>query len=148
MAIPDERRPAHLARLKDMFHAAPIARSFGMRLEYDPERRAVFTLPYNPGFDHGLGGIHGGVFATMLDNAGWFTVAAEHETWVATVELQVRLLRACEKEELVAPGRIVHAGKRLATATMEVYTGGKVLAAIGSGTFTVTSVPLPPLPPA
>ncbi|HEY8210321.1 MAG TPA: PaaI family thioesterase [Myxococcaceae bacterium] len=144
MAIPEERRAAHLARLTKMFHAAPIARSFGMRLEYDQEHHAVFTQPYNPGFDHGLGGIHGGVFATLLDNAGWFTVAGEYETWVATVEFQVRLLKACEKEELVAHGRIVHAGKRLATATMEVFTGGKVLAAIGSGTFTVTSVPLPP----
>jgi uncharacterized protein (TIGR00369 family) len=144
MAIPEDRRAAHLARLTSMFHAAPIARSFGMRLEYDAEGCAVFTLPYNPGFDHGLGGIHGGVFATLLDNAGWFTVAGEYETWVATVEFQVRLLAAIEKEELVARGRIVHAGKRLATATMEVFTAGKVLAAIGSGTFTVTSVPLPP----
>ena len=99
MAIAEERRAAHVARLTSMFHAAPIARSFGMRLAYDAERCAVFTLPYNAGFDHGLGGIHGGVFATLLDNAGWFTVAAEYETWVATVEFQVRLLAAVQKEE-------------------------------------------------
>ncbi|HVE83659.1 MAG TPA: PaaI family thioesterase [Myxococcales bacterium] len=138
----DERRKAHLARLETMFHQAPIARSFGMRLSYDAEQRAVFTLPYNAGFDHGLGGIHGGVFATLLDNAGWFTVAAHYETWVATVEFQVRLLQPVQGEELVARGRMVHAGKRLATAEMEVRAGER-LVAMGSGTFTVTSQPLP-----
>jgi uncharacterized protein (TIGR00369 family) len=145
MAIPAERRAAHLARLTEMFHAAPIARSFGMKLAYDAEHRAVFTQPYNPAFNHGLGEVHGGVIATLIDNAGWFTVAGEYETWVATVEFQVRLLGRA-KEELVARGRIVNAGKRLATTTMEVHAGDR-LVAIGSGTFTVTSAPYPPLSP-
>jgi len=140
----DERRRAHLERLRAMFHQAPIARTFGMTLKYDEEQRAVFTLPYNPGFDHSIGGVHGGVFATMLDNAGWFTVAVHYDTWVATVEFQVRLLEPVQKEELVAVGRLVHGGKRLATAEMEVRAGGRRVA-IGSGTFTVTSHPLPAL---
>lgn len=138
----DDRRKAHLARLKTMFDQAPIARAFGMTLSYDGEHRAVFTQPYNASFDHSIGGIHGGVFATMLDNAGWFTVAVHYETWIATVEFQVRLLEPVQKEELVATGRLVHSGKRIATAEMEVCAGGRRVA-IGSGTFTVTSQPLP-----
>lgn len=145
MAIPADRRPAHLARLEQMFHAAPIARSMGTRLAYDAEHRAVFTQPYNPAFNHGLGEIHGGVIATLIDNAGWFTVAGEYDTWVATVEFQVRLLGRA-KEELVARGQIVNAGKRLATTTMEVRAGDRLIA-IGSGTFTVTSQPVPELEP-
>ena len=31
------------------------------------------------------------VIATLLDNAGWFTAAVEYDTWIATVELTVRL---------------------------------------------------------
>jgi len=143
MAIPAERRAAHLARLTAMFQAAPIARTMGTRLEYDAEHRAVFTQPYNPGLDHALGEVHGGAIATLIDNAGWFTVAGEYETWVATVEFQVRLLGRA-KEALMARGQIVNAGKRLATTTMEVRAGDR-LVAIGSGTFTVTSQPLPPL---
>ena len=141
MAIPADRRPAHLARLTELFHAAPIARSMGTRLAYDADGRAVFTQPYNPAFNHGLGETHGGLIATLIDNAGWFTVAGEYETWVATVEFQVRLLGRA-KEALVARGRIVNAGKRLATTTMEIHAGDR-LVAIGSGTFTVTSQPYP-----
>ena len=68
---------------------APIARYLGMRLSYTGEGNAVVVLPYNPNLDHALNGIHGGVYATMLDCAGWFTAAAAHETpcWIATSEI-------------------------------------------------------------
>ncbi|HKZ51822.1 MAG TPA: PaaI family thioesterase [Candidatus Acidoferrales bacterium] len=59
-------------------HTAPIARTFGMKLSYTDEGNAVIELPYNPALDHALGGIHGGIYATLLDSAGWFTAAAAH----------------------------------------------------------------------
>ena len=40
---------------------APIAQTFGMTLSFDDDMRAVVDLPYNPGLDHALKGIHGGV---------------------------------------------------------------------------------------
>ena len=67
-------------KLLHMFNeVAPIARTFGMRLSYDDEAQAIVDLPYNPGLDHALGGIHGGIYATLLDTAGWFTAAAAHD---------------------------------------------------------------------
>ena len=126
--------------LIDLFGKAPIKKTFGMELRYD-SGSAVFDMPYNPGLDHFLGGIHGGVIATLLDNAGWFTAAALYDNWVATAEMQVRLLEPVEKTALCSRGMIVKSGRRLAVCDMEVRTkDGDKLVAAGSGTFIVTSV--------
>ncbi len=134
-----EEKRAGMVRL---FASAPIAQSMGMVAHYDEEGRAVFTQSYHPGFDHALGGVHGGLIATMLDNAGWFTVAPHYENWVATVEFSVRLHAPVSQRGLVATGELQRLGRRMAVARMEVRDEADRLIATGSGTFTDTSVPL------
>lgn len=136
-AKPKQRRD----ELCTLFLSAPIAKSFGMKVHYTGEGNAVFTLPHNKNFDHAMGGIHGGVFATMLDNAGWFTVAPYFDTWIATVEFTTRLLEPVTQEDLIATGEIVRRGKKLTVAQMKIQSGSGKLVAIGSGTFAVTSEP-------
>ncbi len=97
---------------------APIARYFGMKLSYTDEASAVIDLPYNPNLDHAFGGIHGGVYATMLDNAdvsvATFTAAAAHDVscWVATSELSIHFLEPTKHTSLRAVGRLLKHGKR------------------------------------
>lgn len=129
-------------RLMDLFnHKAPIAQTFGMRLSYTQEGSAVFDMPYNPNFDHALEGIHGGVYATLLDNAGWFTSAAAQETgcWVATSDLSIRLLEAAQKTSLRSIGKLIKKGKRLDVVEMSLYDGKGRLVGHGTGTFIVLS---------
>jgi len=124
-----------------LFDKAPIKHIYGMELGFDDEEHAVFNLPYNPHFDHTLGGIHGGVMATLIDNAGWFTVAPHYDNWVATVEFHVRLLEHVERQSLQAIGRLVRRGKLLSIAEMEVRANSGNLVAMGSGTYIVTTIP-------
>ncbi|NOZ00268.1 MAG: PaaI family thioesterase [Deltaproteobacteria bacterium] len=119
---------------------APIGRAFGMTLSYFEDGSACLDQPYNPDLDHALGGIHGGVIATLLDNAGWFAAAPFYANWIATVELQVRLHEPVSRCRLVARGRLVRAGSRISVAEMEVRTAEDLLVASGTGTFTDTSV--------
>lgn len=128
--------------LADLFHRAPIGLSMGMTMEYLESGQAKFSMPYNPGFDHALGGVHGGVLATLIDNAGWFTAAPHFDFWIATVEFSSRLLEPVTREDLYSVGKLIRLGKRLAVAEMEVRTAGEKLIAVGAGTFTVTSVAL------
>lgn len=134
-----KKRQDELVRL---FNLAPIQKTFGMLFSYDDHGSAIFRLPYNPHFDHALGGIHGGVMATLLDNAGWFTVASHHETWIVTVEFQTRLLEPVQREVLISRGWFIRKGKSLSIAGMEVKTEAGKLIATGSGTFAVTSIPM------
>jgi uncharacterized protein (TIGR00369 family) len=126
-----------------MVQRAPIIQTFGMKLSYDELGQAVWEMPHNSKFDHAAGGIHGGVFATMLDNAGWFTVAPHFENWISTIEYQTRLLEHVEQEGLKAVGAIVRLGRRIAVAEMKLWSKSGKLVALGSGSFTITNVPLP-----
>lgn len=136
---PRPPRKELLGRYVRLFHGAPIARHFGMRLSYTPDGRAVFDLPYNPRLDHALGGVHGGVYATMLDNAGWFTAAPSHGAfrWVATAELTVHLLEPARHTSLRSVGRLLKRGKRQDVAEAHLYDGKGRLIAHGVGTFIV-----------
>lgn len=110
-----------------------------MTLSYNDRGEAIFEMPYQQKFDHALGETHGGIIATLLDNAGWFTVAAHYKKWVVTVDFQTRILEAAGKNDLVSRGRLVRAGNTLAVAEMEVRTREGKLIAVGSGSFMVTS---------
>jgi uncharacterized protein (TIGR00369 family) len=133
---------ARRERMVALFDRAPIKHVYGMTLAYDEQGSACFDLPYNPRFDHALNGIHGGVIGTLLDNAGWFTLAPHYDTWIATVEYSVRLHEAVAGVALRSRGWIVRLGRSVSVAGMEVRTADGRLVATGSGTFVPTSAPL------
>jgi uncharacterized protein (TIGR00369 family) len=130
------------ARLTALFTRAPLGRHLGMVLSYDAEHRTVVELEPAAHHNHALGEVHGGVIATLIDTAAWFTAAVHYDTWLATVEFQTRLLEPVSGEKLIARGAVVRTGKSLAIADAEVRTTEGRLIALGSGTFTVTSVPI------
>ncbi len=118
---------------------ARLARTFGMTLSFNDDRQAIITLPYNPGLDHGLEGVHGGVYMTLLDTAAWFTSAASHaeSVWVATSEISVHLLKPVYRKALRAVGRMIQSGKRLDIAEAHLYDEDDRLVGHGVGTFVV-----------
>jgi uncharacterized protein (TIGR00369 family) len=138
-------------RIDELLHlfneVAPIARTFGMKLTFNDDGQAIVDLPYHPGLDHALGGVHGGVYATLLDTAGWFTSAAAHdvECWLTTAEMSMHLLLAAERTSLRAVGRLIKTGKRQDVAEMHLYDGEGRLVAHATGTFVILpNVPLSP----
>lgn len=135
-----------IAELLELFNEkAPIARTFGMRLSYTDEGNAVIDLPYNPDLNHAQGGIHGGIYATMLDTASWFTAAATHDAscWVATSEMTVHFLQPAERTALRAVGQMVKSGKRQDIAEAHLYDEQTRLVGHAVGTFIVLpGVPL------
>lgn len=135
-----EQRRRALIRVVE--ESAPIIATMGKRLSYNEAGEAVWDMPYHPGFDHALDAVHGGVFATLLDNAGWFTLAPYYDHWISTVDLHVQLLEPAREIDLRSIGHPTRIGKRMSTARMEVLDPAteRVLA-VGSGTFTMTSVP-------
>lgn len=140
----DHNDPRQKCReLSELFQRSPLLTGLGIRIRYDDEQRAVLELPHDPGLANSLGGVHGGVVGTLLDAAGWFTAAVHYDTWIATVEFHVRLLDPVGEVDLWATAQLLRVGKRFAIARMEARTAAGKLVATGSGTFAVTSVPLP-----
>lgn len=130
--------------MSGVFAAAPIIRSTGMQLTYDVHGRAVVDWPYRRAYDHGLGDTHGGLVATLLDTAGWFTLAPHYPAWINTVEFSVRLDEPVKNQALRAVGEPVRIGKKLAMAEMRVTAADGRLVARGAGTFAPTSLPIEP----
>lgn len=115
----------------------PIARLLEMEIVEAEPGRAVFALEpaewmYNP-----IGMVHGGIAATILDSC---MGCAVHTTLPAgvgytTTDVQLRYIRAMggATGRVLAEGRVVHAGRRTATAEGRVFTEeGETLIAHGS----------------
>jgi uncharacterized protein (TIGR00369 family) len=115
----------------------PIAKLLGFEIVEADLGRAVFAVEpaewmYNP-----IGAVHGGIAATLLDSC---MGCAVHTTLAAgvgytTTDVQVRYIRAMgvASGRVLAEGRVVHAGRRTATAEGRVLTeDGETLIAHGS----------------
>jgi uncharacterized protein (TIGR00369 family) len=105
--------------------APPIARLLEFAVVEVEEGRALFAMQpaewmYNP-----IGSVHGGVAATLLDSC---MGCAVHTTLAAgvgytTADLQVRYLRGMSDAtgRVLAEGRVVHRGRRTATAEGRLF---------------------------
>ena len=127
--------------LEAMFHRANFLAHLGATIHFDDALNSVVSLPHKPELEHALGGIHGGVLATLVDAAAWCAAAVHYPSWITTVEFSTRLLEPVVGEDLVAVGRVVRAGKRIAVADAEVRTASGRLVAAGSATLSATGVP-------
>jgi len=116
----------YLAGIRDgSFPPPPIAAMLGMEIVEVVPGRAVFALSpaewmYNP-----IGSVHGGVAATILDSCMGCAVHSTLDAGkgYATSDLHVRYVRAMSVDtgRVLAEGRVVHAGRRLATAEGRLY---------------------------
>jgi uncharacterized protein (TIGR00369 family) len=117
----------------------PIAELMGMSLVEVEEGRAVFALQpaewmYNP-----IGSVHGGVAATILDSCMGCAIHSTLAAGVAytTSDLQIRYSRGMtiDTGRVLAEGKVIHAGRRLATAEgrLTVEATGKLVAHATTG---------------
>ncbi|MGD0453482.1 MAG: PaaI family thioesterase [Solirubrobacteraceae bacterium] len=103
----------------------PIARLLAFEIVEVQEGRAVFVMEpaewmYNP-----IGSVHGGIAATILDSCMGCAVHTTLEAGVGytTADLQVRYIRAMGDAtgRVLAEGRVVHRGRRTATAEGRLF---------------------------
>jgi uncharacterized protein (TIGR00369 family) len=106
----------------------PIASLLGMTITHVDRGHVIFALEpaewmYNP-----IGSVHGGVAATMLDSSLGCAVHTTLDAGVAytTSDLHVRYVRALSASSgrVLAESRVVHSGRRLATAEGRLYGEG------------------------
>jgi uncharacterized protein (TIGR00369 family) len=111
----------------------PIAELLGFRLVEVEPGRAVFEVQpgerqYNP-----IGVVHGGLAMTLLDSAMGCSVQTQMPAGggYTTLEAKTNLVRAITAETglLRAIGKVLHVGKRIATAEARLEDkGGKLYA--------------------
>jgi uncharacterized protein (TIGR00369 family) len=109
----------------------PFSRMLGFRLVQATEEGVVIEATPGPEHANGGGILHGGYLASLLDSTtGWAVHAALPDGQPAPhTHLSVQYLRAgMVGQPLVATGRCVRAGRRVAAAEAEVAQDGVVIA--------------------
>lgn len=98
----------------------PLGQLLGLRLvQAEPGFAAFEGLPQATHYNS-LGGVHGGFAATLLDSAAGcaiFSTLAEGQSWT-TLELKLNFVRPMTERTgpVRAEGRVIHPGRRVATA--------------------------------
>jgi uncharacterized protein (TIGR00369 family) len=114
--------------------APPIADVFGFEIRDIGDGEVTFA--YTPDIEHynGIGLVHGGVAATLLDTAMGCAVQTllPKGTTVSTLDINVRYVRpiTVRTGRVFATGTTIHRGRRTATAEGRIVeaTTGRVLA--------------------
>lgn len=119
--------PARLAAICARFSSAPYYKLLGMRAESDAPGRSRLTLPYSEKLTQLYGGIHGGALASMADSAVSIAAATtfSDEEANATVELTIQFLAPAGANDVVAEGRVVKRGAKLAFCEATLSAGGR-----------------------
>jgi len=86
---------------------------------------------------NGNGTLHGGVYASLIDNAMGLSVAALVGLRTATIGLDVHFLGAVREGRIVCSAEVVHRTRRIATVEARVRDGEGNLVALGTGTFRI-----------
>lgn len=86
---------------------------------------------------NGNGTLHGGVYATLIDNAMGFAVAALAQVRIATTQMNVHFLGPTSAGRINCIAEVVHRTRRTATAEAKVRDAEGKLLAMGTGAFRI-----------
>jgi uncharacterized protein (TIGR00369 family) len=104
----------------------PVARLLDFSIVEVDFGRAVFAVEPSEWMYNPIGSVHGGVAATLLDSCMGCAVHSTLQAGVGytTTDLQVRYIRAMSADtgRVLAEGRVVHGGRRTATAEGRLIT--------------------------
>ena len=127
-----------LTRLAQYFdEKVTFSRHLGSKVEVVEPGKAVCHIDVEDIHLNGNGTLHGGVYASLLDNAMGLAVAALVGLRTATIGLDVRFLGAVREGRITCSAEVVHSTRRIATVEAKVRDGDQNLVAMGTGTFRI-----------
>jgi uncharacterized protein (TIGR00369 family) len=130
--------PEQVEELTAYFNeAVTFGKHIKSRVENVEPGRASLYIDVEDFHLNGNGTLHGGVYASLIDNAMGMAVLALVGTRTATVEMNVHFLGAVGGGRITCHADVVHRTRRMATAEAKVYDEEGNLVAMGTGTFRV-----------
>ena len=119
-------------RLRELFAQVPYARLLGIEIVSLERGEAVLALDVRPELTRMAGILHGGALASLMDSASAFAVLTviEPGAHTVTVDLTLHFLRPVSEGRVEARARVVRAGRRVVTVSMEAAAAatGKLVA--------------------
>lgn len=117
--------------------AVTFSKHIGAKVETVEPGRACVYIDVEDVHLNGSGTLHGGVYASLLDNVMGLAVLSLVGVRTATIEMNVHFLGAVGEGRITCHGEVVHRTRRTATAEAKVYDAKENLVAMGTGAFRV-----------
>ena len=130
-----EEQLDHLARYFN--EEVTFSRHIGAKVEEVEPGRSVLHIDVEDIHLNGTGTMHGGVYASLIDNAMGLSVLALVGVRTATIQMNVHFLGAVNSGRITCESEVLHRTRRTATAEAKVYDSEGNLVALGTGAFRV-----------
>jgi uncharacterized protein (TIGR00369 family) len=125
--------------LRAQMAASPFIANMGMELvSADPEAETLtVAMPMKPELERGmgLGQMHGGPIAALIDTAGCFALVMLLAKGVPTVNFRTDYLRPVMNSGLTAVAKVRRTGRTVGVVDVDVQDDAGRLVAVGRGTF-------------
>jgi uncharacterized protein (TIGR00369 family) len=134
-----EPNPAHIRELIEIINASPFPEHMAMRLAAIEPDKAVIELTTSRRHLQAYGIVHGGVLATLIDTATFWSVYLRipEDAGLVNIDLKLNYLLPVENGLLTARGRAIRSGKKICYAESEVWNARRELVAHGTSTLMV-----------
>jgi uncharacterized protein (TIGR00369 family) len=128
--------------LQQRIQASPFNSWLGLLIEAILPDGVEFIVPWKSEFTGTpqLNRVHGGVLAALADAAAGYTLMAHTGVSLSTVDLRLDFHQAASPGELRIKGTVVHRGRKLSCADVQIFDTDGRLVASGRGTFYTPSV--------
>jgi uncharacterized protein (TIGR00369 family) len=114
-----------------------FSKHIGAKVEEVEPGRSVIYIDVEDVHLNGVGTLHGGVYASLMDNAMGLSVLALVGVRTATIEMNVHFLGAVSGGRITCESEVIHRTRRTATAEAKVRDADGNLVAMGTGAFRV-----------
>jgi 1,4-dihydroxy-2-naphthoyl-CoA hydrolase len=133
--------PEELSRLSASLSGIAYARLLGIDFEAATRGSATLSMRARPELERFGGIMHGGALASLADTASAFAVLTTLEPGekTVTVDLTLHYLRPVTEGKLTAHARVLRAGRRLATVSVEISNEAGALVLTALTTYLKTS---------
>jgi uncharacterized protein (TIGR00369 family) len=125
----------HLARYFN--EEVTFSKHIGAKVEEVAPGRSTIAIDVEDIHLNGAGTLHGGVYASLIDNAMGLSVLALVGVRTATIEMNVHFLGAVNSGRITCESEVLHRTRRTATAEAKVHDEEGNLVALGTGAFRV-----------
>ena len=130
-----EEQLEHLARYFN--EEVTFSRHIGAKVERVEPGRSVLHIDVEEHHLNGSGTLHGGVYASLIDNAMGLSVLALVVAVLTTIQMNVHFLGAVGAGRITCESEVLHRTRRTATAEAKVRDEEGNLVALGTGAFRV-----------
>lgn len=132
---------ARLARLREIFGRIPYTRLLGIEFLSAARGEARFALELREELTRNGGLMHGGAVASLLDTASAFAVMSllEPGQSTVTIDLTIHFLRPVLRGRIEARARVLRAGRRIATLSIDATDEAGKLTATATTTYLIQS---------